>query len=305
MLVGLLPAAPAGASWLDQLLDALGLGGGSARLTAVSAVSEHRVLLTFDRPPAGKALEPSSFRIVGPTGLLPVTAVQKTGVVQAVLSTGAQQAALYWIIGPSQIAQAAAASRARPTPSPACSAPRRSPPRPYAFASQKPWERAPPTRRRMPSAVPAVSPSLSSARALECRPFPGDPHDRPPAERRLHAHRCSREEPVPGEYLNPDAVLALFQGTAEPATTTTSSSSTSSSTSTTSAPPTSTPVDLVDPTSTSTTHRPCRQSTSTSRLTTATTATSTSTSTTTPPQRPRSARRRPRRWLPARRPRRR
>ena len=275
VLVGLLPAAPSHASWFDKLLEALGLGGGSARVTAVSSVSQHRVLVTFDRPPAGRALEPSSFRIVGPTGLLPVSAVQKAGLAQAVLSTGAQQAAPYWLTGPSMIAGALLFQGSTDLEPGVVGA--------LSLTSTSVGVRF--TEGMGEGAADPASYVITgpggAVLAVGGASLDADPSQviltTAPQQGVGYTLTVGLVKSQAGEYVNPEAAVAPFQGTAEPATTTSSSSSTSSSTSTTSTLPTST-------SSSSTTSTSTVPSTSTSSSTTSTstpTPTSTPSSTTT------------------------
>ena len=85
---------------LDQILQMFGGGSSTARLTTVSALSQHRLLATFNKTPSGDAVDPAKYTITGPAGPLPVVSVTPTSGNQATIATGTQQAVAYQITGP-------------------------------------------------------------------------------------------------------------------------------------------------------------------------------------------------------------
>lgn len=71
------------------------------KLTAVTALSAHRLLATFDQAPTAAALNPASYVITGPAGAaLAISAVSLTGTNQALMSTATQSVVAYSIRGP-------------------------------------------------------------------------------------------------------------------------------------------------------------------------------------------------------------
>ena len=88
-----------------SVIGSLGIGvppahAAASKLVAVQALSQHRLLATFDNDPSGPAADPGSYTISGSSGPLALTAIASLGNKQALMSTGAQQAVGYQIAGP-------------------------------------------------------------------------------------------------------------------------------------------------------------------------------------------------------------